>query len=289
MKYFFLFSLLILPAVIFMVDNRKMIVYAEEDPIDEEEADVEGEVEEAEIAATESEEDEEEDSLSKASPDVDTVLLFTKPSIQGASQLELVAGNPVEFLVGFQNNGEQDFVVDYIDASFRYPMDFNYFIQNFSAVGYNTVVKREEEATFQYTFVPAETYAGRPFGLNINLVYHDINGNGFQEAVFNETVQIVELDEGFDGETFFLYVFLAASVVLFLVIGQQTLLTVGKKRPIIKKAAPVETGTSNPNNVDYDWLPPQTLASLNKDKSPKASKQASSPRQRKAKRPAGSD
>lgn len=72
---------------------------------------------------------------------------------------------------------------------------------------------------------------------------------------------------GLDGETFFLYVFLAAGVVLLLVIGQQTLLSVGKKRPsttTTRKAAPVETGTSNPNNVDYDWLPKQTLASLSK-------------------------
>lgn len=93
-------------------------------------------------------------------------------------------------------------------------MDFNYFIQvshifnllgntsgkvdfqNFSAVGYNTVVKPSQEATFQYSFLPAEAFAGRPFGLNINLIYHDISGNGFQEAIFNETVQIIELDEG---------------------------------------------------------------------------------------------
>lgn len=46
-------------------------------------------------------------------------------------------------------------------------------------------------------------------------------------------------------------------------IGQQTLLSVGKKRTS-RKAAPVETGTSNPNNVDYGWLPQQTLATLSK-------------------------
>lgn len=284
MKYFFLFSLLVLPAVIFVAESGKMMAFAEEDPIDEEEADVEGEVEEADIAATESEEDEDEPQ-SKASPDADTVLLFTRPNTQGASQLELVAGAPVEFLVGFRNKGSQDFVVDTIDASFRYPMDFNLFIQNFSAIGYNKLIRPNQEATFHYSFMPADAFAGRPFGLNINLAYHDASGNGFQEAVFNETVQIIELDEGFDGETFFLYVFLAAGVVLLLVIGQQTLLSVGKKRPS-KKSTPVETGTSNPNNVDYDWLPAQTLANLNKgklQKSPKSTKQQQSPRQRKVK------
>lgn len=72
---------------------------------------------------------------------------------------------------------------------------------------------------------------------------------------------------GLDGETFFLYVFLAAGIVLLLVIGQQTLLSVGKKRSstsTAKKPTQIETGTNNPNNVDYDWLPKQTLANLSK-------------------------
>lgn len=61
--------------------------------------------------------------------------------------------------------------------------------------------------------------------------------------------------------------FLAAGIVLLLVIGQQTLLSVGKKRSgtnTAKKTSQIETGTNNPNNVDYDWLPKQTLASLSK-------------------------
>lgn len=110
--------------------------------------------------------------------------------------IEIPAGIPVEFLVGFRNKGQQDFVLDTLDASFRYPMDFNFFIQNFSAIVYNRKVAPTQEATLAYSFVPSEAFAGRPFGLNINLVYHDVAGNVFQEAVFNETVQIIELEEG---------------------------------------------------------------------------------------------
>lgn len=66
-----------------------------------------------------------------------------------------------------------------------------------------------------------------------------------------------------DGETFFLYVFLAAVFILFLVIGQQTLISVGRKRTTRSKTA-VETGTNNPDNIDWDWLPKQTLAALSK-------------------------
>ncbi|CAH0547001.1 unnamed protein product [Brassicogethes aeneus] len=284
MKYFLLLALLVLPAVIFTFENgNRMLSYAEDSL--EDEIDVEGEAE-VEVGGTE---DDDDDVKTTASPDADTTLLFVKPIQSGASQLEIPAGLPVEFLVGFRNKGKDPFVVESLEASFRYPMDFNFFIQNFSAIGYNKIVSSQEEATFHYSFVPSEAFAGRPFGLNINLAYHDNNGNSFQEAMFNETVQIVELEEGLDGETFFLYVFLAALVVLLLVIGQQTLLSVGKKRTSTRKHTPIETGTNNPNNVDYDWLPKQTLANLNKEKlhkSPKSPKQ--SPRQRTAKVTTGS-
>jgi len=289
MKYFWFFLLVALPAVIFTFDNgNRLMSYAEEDPL-EDEADVEGEADIEEVGGQTDEEDEEEKTT--ASPDADTTLLFVKPLQVAASQMELPAGIPVEFLVGFRNKGKQDFVLETLEASFRYPMDFNFYIQNFSAIPYNKLVSPNQEATLAYSFIPAEAYAGRPFGLNINLAYRDASGNSFQEAVYNETIQIVELEEGLDGETFFLYVFLAAGVVLLLVIAQQTLLSVSKKR-VTKKPTPVETGTSNPNNVDFDWLPKQTLASLNKErqqKSPKSVRNQQSPRQRKLKRTTGSE
>lgn len=300
MKSIFLLLLLVLPAVIFTINGgRSFVAYAEEDLTDDEgEAEVEGEGDTDDLAATDTEEDEEEVKTT-ASPDGDTVVLFVKPVVTGTSQIELPGGVPVEFLVGFRNKGKQEFILETLEASFRYPMDYNFYIQNFSAISYNRPVQPSEEATLAYSFIPSESFAGRPFGLNINLGYRDASGNSYLDAVFNETVQIIELDEGLDGETFFLYVFLAAGVILLLVIGQQTLLSVGRKRT--SRKVPVETGTSNPNNVDYDWLPKQTLDRLNKEKnqkSPKATKhqpskqlpaKQTSPRQRKAQRKAGSE
>ena len=102
----------------------------------------------------------------------------------------------MEFLVGFRNKGKEDFTLEALEASFRYPMDFNFYIQNFSAIAYNKIVQPDQEATLAYSFVPSEAFAGRPFGLNINLAYRDVSGNSFQDAVYNETVQIVELEEG---------------------------------------------------------------------------------------------
>lgn len=79
----------------------------------------------------------------------------------------------MEFLVGFTNKGKSDFILETLETSLRYPMDFKFYIQNFSAIAVNKVVKPNHEATVQYSFVPSETFAGRPFGLNVNLNYRD--------------------------------------------------------------------------------------------------------------------
>uniref|UniRef100_U5ESU1 Translocon-associated protein subunit alpha n=1 Tax=Corethrella appendiculata TaxID=1370023 RepID=U5ESU1_9DIPT len=287
MKSLFIFALLVLPAILCTFDNGfKFMAHAAEDELDEELVDVE-----SEDAAVVGEDVEQEDEVSETtkSPDADTYLLFTKPLHTPGVTLELSAGHPVEFLVGFLNKGLDEFVVETVEASFRYPMDFNYFIQNFSAIAYNREVKSGHEATVSYSFMPSETFAGRPFGLNIALNYRDASGIQYSEAVFNETVQIVEVDEGLDGETFFLYVFLAAVVVLLLVLGQQFLGSYGKRKrsPAVRKV--VETGTTNTKDVDYEWIPAETLKKI--QSSPKGGKVSpkQSPRQRKTKRPVGSD
>lgn len=149
--------------------------------------------------------------------DADTFLLFTKPKQKGS--VELPAGQVVEFLVGFTNRGESDFVIETLDASFRYPMDYTYHIQNFSAISYHKIVKPKQEATIAYSFIPADSFAGRPIGLSINLAYRDADGSFYFDPVYNETVQIVDFDEGFDTEVFFMYVFMVAGSLLALFLG----------------------------------------------------------------------
>jgi translocon-associated protein subunit alpha len=81
----------------------------------------------------------------------------------------------VKFLVGFTNKGTEDFIVESLDASFRYPQDYQFYIQNFTALPLNTIVPPQRQATFEYSFIPAEPMGGRPFGLVINLNYKDFN------------------------------------------------------------------------------------------------------------------
>ena len=129
-------------------------------------------------------------------------------------------------LVGFHNNGTSNFVVDSIDGSFRYPQDFSYYIQNFTTRDLSKVIEAQREATFEYAFTPSETFSSRQFGLTINLRYKSLvretfyffkqrflninmfsclnkfkDGKSFVNAVFNDTINVVEPDEGLDGET----------------------------------------------------------------------------------------
>lgn len=288
-----LLALTITPVIIQTIERgEKVFAVAEED-------EVEGEEEGATVEEEGGEEvtDDEDDDVGGAKknvhPDVETTMLFTKPAANpanyapGVNAIELPAGKIVEFLLGFENKADEgEFTIETLDASFRYPMDFTYHIQNFSAISYQKVVKPGQEASVFYSFIPADAFAGRPIGLTINLAYRDQEGNFYFDPVFNETVSIVEYDEGFDSEVFFMYVFLAAGAILLLFLIY-TLLTRGskpKKSAVTKK--PVETGTSN-NDVDFEWIPRSAV--LSQQKTPGSNK--TSPRQRKGKRAnaAGSD
>jgi len=239
------------------------------------------------VAGTEKDlEEEEELKQIGPSPDAETYILFTDP----IGTKDLAAGALVKFLVGFLNKGDKEFVVDTLDASFRYPMDYNFYIQNYTPAVYDRIVAPNTEATFDYSFIPGEGFAGRPFGLSINLNYKDSNGTAFMSAVFNETINIVEDESGFNPETGFLYIVFACIVILLLLLGQQFLSKMRRKHGMAKRPAPVEMGTANASGVDYDWIPKELLQQNNKSPkagSPRKSPKAGSPRQRAARRQAG--
>ncbi|KAJ8383289.1 hypothetical protein AAFF_G00222250 [Aldrovandia affinis] len=283
-----LLLLLAFPVTILM---KGSLVAAQDATEDEEAADdviAEDEDDEAEVEDDENteltegkeEEEEEEEAVSgevKASPNADTTILFVKGE-------DFPANNIVKFLLGFTNKGSEEFVVESLDASFRYPQDFQFYIQNFTALQLGIMVPAQRQATFEYSFIPAEPMGGRPFGLVINLNYKDNNGNVFQDAVFNQTVTITEREDGLDGETIFLYVFLSG-LGLLVAVGLHQLLESRKRR---RPAAKVEMGTSSHNDVDMSWIPQETLNQIMQSRRDKASPRRS-PRKRAQKRSAGSD
>jgi len=210
------------------------------------------------------------DSLS--SPFAKTNILFIKPESS-----DLPAGKLARLLVSFQNNGTLPFLVEGIDGSLRFPQDFSYFIQNFTSFQFNKVVEAERESTFEFAFTPSETFSQRQFILVISLRYKNEDGKSFINSVFNKTITVVDSDEGFDGETFFLYVFLAGVAVL-LVLAASHFLGIFKKKSKVsrfvgnvqKQANGVANGTTK--DVDFEWIPKEHLQ---QNKSPRTS-----PRQR---------
>ncbi|XP_029516834.1 translocon-associated protein subunit alpha-like isoform X1 [Oncorhynchus nerka] len=259
---------------------------ADEDAVDDVDVNTEDEDDEAEVEDDENteltEEKEEEEAVGgevNASPNADTTILFVK-----GDGRDFPANDIVKFLMGFTNKGSDNFVVESLDASFRYPQDFQFYIQNFTALQLGIVVPAGRQATFEYSFIPAEPMGGRPFGLVINLNYKDSNGNTFQDAVFNQTVTITEREDGLDGETIFMYVFLSG-LGLLVVVGLHQLLESRKRR---RPAAKVEMGTSSHNDVDMSWIPQETLNQIMQSRRDKASPKRS-PRKRTQKRTAGSD
>lgn len=195
-----------------------------------------------------------------ASDDADVTFMFTRPVSE--KPYEFPIGKEVHFLVGFKNKAQKDFQLSTIDASFRYSLDFSYTLQNFSSYPYNRVVEPNQETTLGYTFFISEQYAARSYGFTVNLLYSDKDGVQYQNTVFNETVSLIELDEGLDGETFFLYVLLAGFVALIgYVLNKLYIKYVNPTRP---KGPKVEQEKVVTKEVDFDWLPPSMVANLKK-------------------------
>jgi translocon-associated protein subunit alpha len=285
-KNFFLLFLVAFPLVTLLCEKSYVVAAEDDVDVDDDTVDIEPDVGEDAGETSVTEDNDEVPTVTK-SPDGETTILFLKPKpglLGPSGSPELHAGKVVEFLVGFTNKGNQGFMLETLDASFRYPMDYSFHIQNFSALAYNRLVKPKEQATLSYSFFTDESFAGRPFGLVVSLGYKDLEGKPYIDAVYNETINIVEIEEGLDGETFFLYIFLAALFVLLLVLGQHLLTSYGGRKPARK--APIERGTSQSDDVDFEWIPKDTLRDIMK-KSPK--KSPKSPKQRKsAKKSSGS-
>lgn len=209
-----------------------------------------------------------------ASDDADVNFLFTRPVVEKPYEFQI--GKEVHFLVGFKNKGQKDFQLQTMDASFRYAQDFSYTLQNFTSPPYSRVVEPNQETTLGYTFFINEQYAARTYGFVVNLLYSDKDGVQYQNTVFNETVSLIEVDEGLDSESVFLYILLAG---FFGLIGY------GLNKLYLKYVNPThrrsslkpkveQEKTANTKEVDFDWLPPSMVANLKKTSTATATKKA---------------
>lgn len=262
-------------------DEGEIDETGEDVEIDDDEAEVEDDDDEAEVEGQESDSESEDQVATLAPhPDTATAILFSS-----GEDAELIAGKAVTSYVHFANTGSKNFIMTGISGSFRYPQDYSYYIQNFTSLPLNKMIDAGKEGSFVYEFMAAEMAAGRPFGLVLELNYKDTEDNLYLDTIFNKTVTVQENEEGVDAETFFMYVVLT-SLLALAVFGLYTVAASKSKK--IKRATsskshvPVELGTTG-GNVDYSWIPQDTLKKMNKGSpSPRRT-----PRNRAKRSPAG--
>lgn len=243
----------------------------------EEEEEEEGVVEDEDDGTTtdavtsEDLEEEAEDEQITSHKDITTAILF-----QSGAEPSIFAGKKTKGYIHFANGGSNNFIITNIDGSFRYPQDYSYIIQNFTSLTPNKMIGAGKEGSFSYTFTPGELAGGRSFGFSVLVNYKDVEGNLYQDAVYNQTVLVRENEDDVDTETFFMYLMLSCMGALTVLAVYHVAGSKGKKskRPAASNASAApgfEMGTAN-GPVDYEWIPKETLQVLQKTPSPRSAR-----------------
>jgi len=190
--------------------------------------------------------DVEEEVVTTSAPDVSTASIF--PHFPAK---KFFVGEPVEILLGFVNSGEESYDLTHITASFNYPLDYSYYIQNFTAREYNVSVKPSTQVSLAYTFLPDPLLEPRDFGLVCSVHYRDSQGNNFTSVFFNSTVDMIEHSGGVDTQTFFVGIF---ALAFFGLIGFviYRYLSSWSKRQGYTGGGSSDEGTTQ--SLDNDWL-----------------------------------
>jgi len=164
---------------------------------------------------------------------------------------EFIIGNPVELLLGLENNGESPINVTQLFASIRHPSDWRYYIQNFTKLSLSVIVRPGEEVSFIYKFKPDQMLEPRTFGLSAEVLYHDFEGGNFSSVFFNNTINLIELSESIDAQTLFTYIGIVgiAGLVLFIIYK-----SVGDRKRTKRNTPKFETGTQKTDMIDDEWL-----------------------------------
>eukprot|EP00123_Amoebidium_parasiticum_P000818 comp11718_c0_seq1/m.6297 comp11718_c0_seq1/g.6297 ORF comp11718_c0_seq1/g.6297 comp11718_c0_seq1/m.6297 type:complete len:266 (-) comp11718_c0_seq1:86-883(-) len=197
-------------------------------------------------------------------PNLESHVLFTSTG----NATEFVAGEAQYMLAGLRNTGKGYFLVESIEASIRYPQQWDFRLFNFTARPFQVVVPPGAVASVEFPFRPHESFENREYGLTVIVNYKDNDGKDFRHALFNSTVIFYEPKNYSEFQNAFLLVFAVAVVAVF---------TLGIRNAVAPKSSKVkrqrveapEQGTVT--KAESNWLE-GTNADMNKPKSPKRAK-----------------
>ncbi|EKX39456.1 hypothetical protein GUITHDRAFT_76400 [Guillardia theta CCMP2712] len=127
-----------------------------------------------------------------------TTILF--PDFQDK---KFVQGQFVDALCGFSNLGDKSFNITNLKGYLISPYDYSMYIQNFSEVPAYTEVKKGEEGTLMYRFLPDPALEPREYMLTLTVDYIDADKEEYQTAFFNSTIEIVESQSALDSRVLF--------------------------------------------------------------------------------------
>jgi len=180
-----------------------------------------------------------------ASPDVVTSFVFPNST----TKREFVVATEISVVIALTNKGSSVFNVTRVTASFVYPQDHRYFIQNFTRKSYdNESVNPEELRSFLYKFSPDPFLEPREYSLVISIFYHDLEGGNFTSVVFNSTITLLESDESIDAQALFTYVGVLG------VVGLVGFVVYKSGKNLTKKGRKFEQGTQRATVIDNEWL-----------------------------------
>ena len=164
----------------------------------------------------------------------------------------------VDILVTFSNQAHVHLNLTSIQGSVNSPIAFNSYIENLTAVEYDTLVAPGKEATLKYTFKPNAALVGRKFQLAHVLTYKT-GQYVMHKTVFNSTVNFTEPRTSlFDSTTLLLLIQLLGIISVGGFYGMKEL----EKRGLLKldKKEVKEVKTRKPE----DWLPGSFMAAQDK-------------------------
>jgi hypothetical protein len=193
------------------------------------------------------------------------------------------AGEVVEVLIGFRNQNPNAFHVEYIRGSLTSPVDFTYYIHNFTGSMYNTTVATEEEVSLIYRFKPDASIEPRQYGHILQVFYTNDDNETYLSTVFNGTIVITDPITNVDGKTIFAYlsifgILAFGGFLLFKLIKKRA----GKKflRSTSKTTVAQEPATKTERSgIDWDYISEEHRQAISRNKG-RVSPNTSPPRSR---------
>jgi len=205
-------------------------------------------------------------------PSPDNVTSFVFPDSPELRQF--IPGHQIRVVAALKNNGQHPVNVTALRASLMYPLDFRYYIQNYTKQQVYGSVNPGQQVSFLYIFYPDSMLEPREFGLTAQVWYNSELDN-FTSVFYNNTIQFIEDSTPFDVQTLFTYVGVLGGLGLFAFIVLRSVGAFGGSKKPRRASQKIEMGTQANTQIDSEWLE-GTFANVGTKTSPKTGRKQKS-------------